>query len=374
MRTAVANLAGVAVYVVAVVCAGEGAQGWGEVLAFQLVILLLSHEVWYRCLNTLGVADVLYRELKRRGSELPAVGRWSYRLSALCLLVAPPALYAVIYIISTLFPGQFTGGLSITPALLTCSYAGMAALWLASMLLHGLPISLERLVMSRAPAQQEPPGMDAPPAAEPHPAAKLRPEHAAALTTALAPGEELLCSHRPHADITNRYARADVIRGNILGALALFAFLTGLSSYTSYLLKHEALYLGVCAACGVLALLLCGGAWGKLRSPARWQSALRATSYAITTRRIFIFEGAGLRTFELSPALHISYEPLSTPGFGIIRITTAGSPTRSPEPTQPLPGLFHIPATLHPFLTALCKAVSESEAAHTPPPPGAQDK
>lgn len=374
MRSAFANLFSLAAYAGATALAGGLHQQWSGLLAFQLIILFVSHEAWYWCLNTQGFIVGIIRAFNKKEAE-PAFGEWTYRLSTLSLLLAPHVLYSVAFAAHILLPGLFTG-LKITPALFLCSYVGMFALWAASILLHAAPLSLERLFDSRALSPTDHIGLDSPPAKESRPLtndAPLPMERQSALTAALEEGEEVLCTIRPDAAAQNHYARAKVLWGNIAAVIATVSFLIALNGYGSYMLKHDTRYLILCGLCGILALIFCRSAWSSHKEPARWSARLSRISYAITTRRIFLFDGADTQTYELSPELNLIYESLPNADLCIIHISRPSllsratkkvfgsraqviNATYTPAPSGPLSGLYHVPSSLHALVLEQCAA------------------
>lgn len=383
MRTCVVNMAGLAVFAVAAACAGVAEQGWCGALIFQLVILFLCNEAWYWCMKGGALVSTLFGVASKKAEARPAAVEGKvYVLSSFALPVLPHVLYAVLYMGEKLTSGEFIQGLACTPGLFMCSYAGVGAMWALGLLLRAYPFALERLFESRMLSPGDYIGMDEPPAAkgadegsaveQVADAADMLPEHRAALAAELKPDEKILRALRPEVTALNRYARSHAIWGKVLAAVAFFAFMLALDGYTSYLLKSDARYLSICAVGGALALGFGYCAWGMLRSPARWRAKLSATSYAVTDRRLFIFEGDSVRSFELTPELHMLYDSVpgelcnifvSKPGrlsraigsvFGVKARGADATAVQSVDLKAPLPGCFHVPESFYLFLKKLC--------------------
>ena len=72
MRTCVVNMAGLAVFAVAAACAGVAEQGWCGALIFQLVILFLCNEAWYRCMKGGALVSTLFGVASKKAEARPA--------------------------------------------------------------------------------------------------------------------------------------------------------------------------------------------------------------------------------------------------------------------------------------------------------------
>lgn len=390
---AISQLLSLGVFAATVAALGPAQAEWKGLLIFQLIVLLLCDEAWQWCLAVPTLLGAVLSTLKNPRDTTPArPGKLTMRLSACVLLVLPHLLYALAYIIDQALGGKLSEqcGVEFGAALFAGSYAGMVALWLMAELWLCLPFSMgllfeNRLLSPEEHRQEPPPPSAVPPSAEhPHGTDDMLPEHRQALANQLAAGEAVLSAMRPLLSATNRYARRDVLWGTacvpaVLLMLAMAAH--GVSIYSSMSSPTGPLVI-IITACA-LALIFGCLAWHLLHSPQRWGNKLRRVSYAITGTHVYIFEGESMQRFRLSPTLQIIADEIA-PGQAInILLAEADMPAHAARflfgqqaqavrmadhiaPTRPLPGLFHVPASLLALLRQQCAKAAEPPTRQAP--------
>lgn len=90
-------------------------------------------------------------------------------------------------------------------------------------------------------------------------------------------------------------------------------------------LEHELNFVCLMPASltGILAIIFGAVAYNLLKAPSNWRRKLGKVSYAISNKRIFIFENNSEQSYSFTDNLNVLYEPLNE-SIGNIYLSKAG--------------------------------------------------
>lgn len=330
-------------------------QEIGNLLLFEVILLWLCNEAWYWLSASLIIFGGLFGELFRKTISDKGIKAF-YHISSLVLLVLPPLLYALMYFADKLSNGgmQTYLGVPFSTSLFLCSYIGIIVLWLFSLFQTITPFSVDilftktfepELFWKRIPEADAshdrntsetisacPPSLpqqgvsetkadfgDEPPVSLQ--SSNLLPQHETMLKEAVTPDEEILYTGRPVLTIDNQYAKRDFIIGCCISPVVIISLLICIKSFLTN--SADTAYTLACCMSGIFTILFGYVSFVCLMSPTHWKRKLGKVSYALTDKRIFIFENKSFTNYNFSDKLCIQTEMLGN-NVGNIYLAKSG--------------------------------------------------
>lgn len=252
-----------------------------------------------------------------------------YHVSSLVLLVLPPLLYAILYLVD-----QFTNsgiqtflGISFSRTTLLCSYAGIMITWLISLFQTFTPFALENIFLRTFSPEFFLESVSETKVSSNeliHPrlqSSDLLSHHESLLNDSLTGDETILYTGRPIITVNNKYAKRDFIIGCCSLPVTIMMLIISLKLFLED--KSDLTYIIASSMSGVLTIIFSCVSYSFLMSPFHWKRKLSKVSYAISNKRIFIFENKYHQYYNFTDKLNIAYEAL-TEDIGNIYISKAG--------------------------------------------------
>lgn len=330
-------------------------QEIGNLLLFEMILLWLCNEAWYWLSSALIVYSGLLCSLFRKTISDKGV-RVFYRISSLVLLVMPPLLYALLYFADRLSDGgmQTYLGVPFSTSLFLCSYIGVIVLWLFSLFQTITPFSVDilftktfepELFWERIPevgtardgntsetAAACPPPLPQQGFSETKAefggvppvflqSSNLLPQHETMLKEEVSSDEVLLYTGRPILSMNNKYAQRDFIIGCCISPVVIISLLICIQCFTEA--GADTVYTLACCMSGIFTILFGYVSFVCLMSPTHWKRKLGKVSYALTDKRIFIFENKAFTNYNFSDKLCIQTEMLGN-NVGNIYLSKSG--------------------------------------------------
>lgn len=294
----------------------EEPQELRNLLIFEIILLWICNEIWYWVFSsTFMLYALVYRAKNKREANKNTI-KLFYHASSLVLLILPLLLYAILYLAD-----QFTNtgmqtflGVSFSRTTLLCSYVGIMITWLISLFQTFTPFALENIFLKTFS-----PELFLESASETkvssdeliHPrlqSGDLLSHHKSLLKDSLTGDETILYTGRPVIAVNNKYAKRDFMIGcfslpftTIMLIISMKLFLEDKSDFT---------YIITSSMSGILTIIFGYVTYCFLMSPFHWKRKLSKVSYAITNKRIFIFENKSQQYYYFTDKLNIVYEAL----------------------------------------------------------------
>ncbi len=307
----------------------EKSQELRNLLIFEIVLLWICNEIWYWVFSSTFMLYELVNRAKNKREVNKNTIKLFYHVSSLVLLVLPPLLYAILYLVD-----QFTNsgiqtflGISFSRTTLLCSYAGIMITWLISLFQTFTPFALENIFLRTFSPELFLESVSETKVSSNeliHPrlqSSDLLSHHESLLNDSLTGDETILYTGRPIITVNNKYAKRDFIIGYCSAPVTIMMLIISLKLFLED--KSDLTYIIASSMSGVLTIIFSCVSYSFLMSPFHWKRKLSKVSYAISNKRIFIFENKYHQYYNFTDKLNIAYESL-TEDIGNIYISKAG--------------------------------------------------
>lgn len=250
-----------------------------NLLIFEIVLLWICNEIWYWVFSsTFILYDLINRTKHKRKANTNTI-KLFYHATSLVLLVLPPLLYTILYLVD-----QFTNsgiqtflGVSFSKSVFLCSYAGIIVTWIISLFQTFTPFALGCFFLETFEPElflESTPEIKVS-SDELHlsriQSSDLLSHHESLLKDSLTDDEVVLYTGRPVLTINNKYAKRDFI----IGCFSLPVVVTMLIISIKLFLedKSDFTYIITCSLSSILTVIFSCVSFCFLVSPFRWKKS-----------------------------------------------------------------------------------------------------